>query len=145
MTDYRYLLDTNVLSRLTASQRASRFVRENCRIPAEVLHEAREFPDSDTLNQIEHPVTVGVLEALVKVMATLPVGDTKLVDLYANQGNADPLLVACAIDLQRDEEQYLNPSTWVVVTNDKALRDKAAEFGLDVLTSAEFLALLGDN
>ena len=27
-------------------------------------------------------------------MATVPSGDTRLVDLYANRGNADPLVVA---------------------------------------------------
>lgn len=35
-------------------------------------------------------------------MATISIDDTSLVDLYANLGNADPILVACALDGIRD-------------------------------------------
>lgn len=50
---------------------------------------------------------------------------------------ADPLLVACAVDAQRENEQYLFAPVWVIVSNDNAVRAKAVEFGIRVLTSSE--------
>ena len=68
--------------------------------------------------------------------------DTRLVDLYANHGNADPLVVACALDGKEEDSQYLDPKEWVVVTGDEAVRDKAEEFGLKVVTNEEFAAII---
>jgi hypothetical protein len=137
-----YVIDNNTLSRLSRAQRASSFFREHCHIPTEVLHEARGLPDAAALHANEYPTTARVLRILIDVMATVPVGDTSLVDLYANKGNADPLLIACALDGKRDVDQFLFGPTWAVVSGDKAVRSKAVEFGLEVLTSDEFVALL---
>ncbi|GAB3268099.1 hypothetical protein GCM10027449_01140 [Sinomonas notoginsengisoli] len=63
-------------------------------MPEAVLHEARGFPDFKSLHHNAHPTTPRVLQLLVEVMATVPDADTRLVNLYANQGNADPLVVA---------------------------------------------------
>lgn len=109
---------------------------------SEVLHEARGFPDADHLRAVEYRTTGQILTILKEVMATVPSDDTTLVDLYANRGNADPLLVACALDAKREEEQGLFGHTWAIVSNDKAVRDKAAEFDIEVLTSDEFAAVL---
>lgn len=138
----KYVVDTNVLSQLRRHRRASAFFRENALIPAEVLHEAAGFPDIDMLRKYIYPTTQPVLIWLMKVMATVPAGDTRLVDLYANQGNADPLVVACALDGQERDSQYLDPNEWIVVTGDEAVRDKAEAFGLKVVTNEEFAAII---
>ncbi|KQS98740.1 hypothetical protein ASG23_13430 [Cellulomonas sp. Leaf395] len=75
-------------------------------------------------------------------MATVPADDTALVDLYANRGNADPLVVACALNGQDEDSQYLDAPEWTVVTADNAVRAKAEEFGLRALSNAEFAALI---
>lgn len=137
-----YLIDTNALSSLTPLQRASDFFRERCRIPSEVLYEARFFPDIKSLKANEYPTTPRVLDILVSVMATVPAGDTKLVDLYRNRGNADPLVVACALDGARDSGGLLFGPSWVVVSRDRAVRDKACEFEIETITSDEFATLL---
>lgn len=138
----KYVVDNNTLSRLTRAQRASSFFREHCHIPTEVLHEARDFPDLAALKANEYATTDRVLRILTEIMATVPVGDMKLVDLYANRGNADPLVVACAIDGQRADSKFLFGPTWVVVSGDKAVRAKAAEFEIAVMTNDEFVAVL---
>jgi len=138
----RYVVDTNSLSQLGRSRRASLYFRQNARIPSEVLHEAEGFPDVATLRANEYATTPGVLRWLIKVMATVPAEDTTLVDLYANRGNADPLVVACALDGRDEDSQYLDPPKWVIVTADNAVRAKAAEFGVDVLSNADFAALI---
>lgn len=138
----RYVVDTNSLTQLGRKRRSRSFFRQNARIPREVLHEARGFPDIVRLRDNECATTAGVLGWLLKIMATVPTDDTTLIDLYAGRGNADPLVVACALDGQDQECQYLNPLEWVVVTADNAVRAKAEEFGLKVLTSAEFAALI---
>ena len=69
----------------------------------------------------------------------MPVGETKFVDLYANLGNADPLVVATALDGQREDNETLLARTWTVVTSDKAVQAKAREFGLAVHSNEEFL------
>jgi hypothetical protein len=65
-----------------------------------------------------------------------------LVDLYANRGNADPLVVACAIDGQRTDNEFLFGPIWVVVSGDKAVRAKAVEFGITVMTNEEFACVV---
>lgn len=135
---YKYVVDNNTLSHLSRAQRASEFFRKNAVIPAEVLYEAQGFPDAEKLQDSEYPTTPTVLMWLEKVMATISPADTRLVDLYANQGNADPLLIACALDGQDLDNQLLMSPTWVVVTGDRAVRAKAKEFDLPVLTNEQF-------
>lgn len=138
----RYVLDTNALSQLRRHRRASEFFRGHAIIPAEVLHEAQGFPDVDVLRANLYPTTSGVLDWLVKIMATVPDEDTKIVDLYANHGGADPLVVACALDGKTRDSQFLGAPEWIVVTGDAAVRAKAEQFGLRVLSSAEFGAVI---
>jgi hypothetical protein len=137
-----YVLDNNALSFVKGEHRASSFFKMHCRIPQEVLHEAEGFPDIDELRQLEYPVTESVLRHLVEVMASVPVGDTAFVNLYANLGNADPLVVATALDGHRKNDLALFGLTWTVVSGDKAVQAKANEFGLDVMTNQEFLIVI---
>lgn len=142
MNGYGYLVDNNVLAAMSRKQRASAFFATHCRIPDEVLHEARGFPDIAVLKACRYETTEGVLRQLITVMETIPVADTDLVDLYANRGNADPLIVACALDATRQNEDMLFGPTWVVVSDDKAVRSKATEFAIELRTGAEFAAIL---
>jgi len=141
-----YVIDNNALTFLGPAHRAGTFFKQHCRIPSEVLHEAEGFPDIEELRQLEYRTTPNVLAALVEVMASVPPEDRKLVDLYANLGNADPLVVACALNgQQRDDEGALFSLTWTVVSGDKAVQATARRFGLPVLTNEEFLVLLKDG
>jgi hypothetical protein len=141
----RYLLDNNALNKLTPEQRASPFVHEHCRIPAEVLHEAQRFPDIAGLREIGYAMSAELLETLKRVMASVPPDDRKLIDLYSNTGNADPILVAVALHATDDELDSLFQNEWQIVTNDAAVHRKAAEFGVSTLESAEFLRILNMN
>lgn len=144
MSDFgrRYVVDTNALSQLGRRRRASEYFLESAVIPEAVLHEAKGFPDITSLRHNVHPTTPRVLQLLVEVMATVPDADTRLVNLYANLGNADPLVVACALEGQEHDGQYLMAPEWFVVTGDEAVRDKAEEFGLKVLSNSQFAALI---
>lgn len=113
-------------------------------IPSEVLQEAGGFPDIETLRQYEYATTPSVLRWLAKVMVTIPQNDKDLVNLYANRGGADPLMVACALDGEARESSYLDPAAWVIVTGDKAVQGKAHEFALRVLNLAEFATLIDE-
>lgn len=79
----RFFIDTNVLSRLTRAQRASKFFRDNCSLCSEVLHEASGFPDLAELRRLEYPVSPGVLTRVREVMSTVSPGDFTMVDLTA--------------------------------------------------------------
>lgn len=142
MTDYRYLVDNNVLSTLSRDQRASSFFHTHCYIPDEVLYEARGFPDIEELKTRRYEMTDGVLRHLILVMKTVPVTSTKLVDLYANRGNADPIIVACALDAQSQNEDKLFGPTWVVISDDDAVRSKADEFEIERRSGREFVLIL---
>jgi hypothetical protein len=137
-----YLLDANVLSRLSAGQRRSRFLRDHCKIPSEVLYEVRGFPDVEHLRALEDRLDSEVLEIIRQVMGTVPPDDFKLVDLYGNKGNADPILVAAALTGMRRAETTLFVEQWAVVTDDEAVRAKASEFDVAWLSSGEFVNLL---
>lgn len=138
----KYLVDTNALSQLRLQRRSSAFFQASVKIPSEVLHEAEGFPDIEALRQLEYPVTASVLRWLQKVMATVPDDDTALVDLYANHGSADPLMVACALDARDKEADFLDSNEWVIVTDDRAVRSTAARLGLSTLSNAEFADLI---
>lgn len=137
-----YLLDNNVLGRLSENQRQSEFVHNYCWIPEEVLHEARWLPDITRLATRAYPTTISVLDMLRVVMEHVPVDDVKLIDLYHNRGNADPLLVACALDAIREQSQFLLGRPWVIVTEDRAVREIAGRLGIDVISHADLLALI---
>ena len=147
MIDSWYLVDNNALSALGQRRRSTEYFRAHCRITDEVLYEAREFPDIAELEALRYEVgpevTRRVLVQLVKVMKSVPTSDTDLVDLYANKGNADPIIVACALDAMFQEECTLMPATWTIVSDDGAVRTKASEFGVPVLTSEEFKVVVG--
>ncbi|WP_123943526.1 MULTISPECIES: hypothetical protein [unclassified Frondihabitans] len=108
-------------------------------MPEEVIHEAQGYPDIDTFSDLIYPTTAGVLRALQEVMATVDPADSTLVDLFRNRGNADPLLIACAIDARMENAQYLFADEWVVVSDDRAVQSKARELEVAALTSSEFL------
>lgn len=140
MSEEMYLLDNNALSHLSRAQRSSAFFAERCRIPTEVLHEAAGYPDSANFKQIEYPTTARVLEVLVQIMSTVQPTDTKLVNLYANKGAADPLLIACALHGSEEASALLWGPTWIVVSNDKAVQAKCAEYGVETRSREQFLA-----
>jgi hypothetical protein len=137
-----YLLDANVLSRLSAKQRRSPFLHAHCRIPTEVLYEIQGFPDIERLRALEFPLTADVLKCLSDVMKTVEPNDFKLVDLYGNKGNADPILVAMALTGMRQAADTLFKEKWVVVSDDQAVRAKASELGVGSLGTMEFVLLL---
>lgn len=141
MSDVRYLIDTNALNKLTRAQRAGDFVRTRCRLPSEVLHEARDLSDHPRLRALDYPVTPAILEKLRSVMASLPANDHTLVDLYRNEGNADPILIATALVADHGEGS-LWQTEWRIVTDDKALRSRAAELSIACLHTTEFVKLL---
>lgn len=138
----KYVVDTNTLSQIGKRRRATEFFLDNVALPEEVLREARAFPDIGSLRNLIYPTTSRVLDQLIRVMGTVPVDDTTLVNLYSNKGSADPLLVACALDGHARGSGLLDASEWVVVTDDGAVRAKANEFGLTSLTNNEFAALI---
>lgn len=137
-----YLVDNNTLNQLSKRQVTSTIFQARAHIPSEVLYEARDSPHVADLPGREYSTTPAVLARLVEVMATVRPGDTELVDLYRNQGNADPLIIACALDARDRERQFLDAEDWVIVTEDKAVRRKAEEFGIQVLGNDEFAILI---
>jgi len=62
------------------------------------------------------------LEHVRKVMKTVQPGDFKLVDLYRNKGNGDPILIATAIDAIRKADETLFKEDSQIVTDDSAVR-----------------------
>jgi hypothetical protein len=128
-----YLIDNNALGSL-GDRKNSAFFREHCRVPAEVAHESRRAKHAKLLEPLTIEVTPAVLGQLADVMKTVPVGHTKLIDLYNYKGTADPILVATAVVLSTED---LFSDTWVIVTQDKEVRAKAKEFSIDTMTSKE--------
>lgn len=140
MNEEMYLIDNNALSHLSPAQRTTEFFHARCRIPSEVLHEADGYSDAEVLKEAEYPTTASVLKFLQTIMATVPEDDTSLVNLYANKGAADPILVACALDGMRETANQLFGWTWVIVSNDNAVRAKATEFCVESCTREEFFS-----
>lgn len=141
MNEVKYLVDNNALNYLGPERRASAFFRDQCCVPEEVAREAGDR-HADLLVPLVVPVSARILAELVTVMATVAVGDRGLVDLYGNKGSADPILVATAIVLNAPTEPTIFDDEWVIATNDRAVRDKAIEFGIKVATPADLAAVI---
>lgn len=142
MNEDMYLLDANVLSRLTPRQRGSAFVATRCRVPSEVLHETRGLPDLEVVEPLEMPPSSLMLERLRDVMASIAPEDYTLVDLYRNRGGADPILVASALAADKGDAR-LWATTWHIVSDDGAVRATASVFGVPTLTRGELVELIG--
>jgi hypothetical protein len=145
MNQTKYLLDNNVLGFLGPKRRASGFFAEHCRIPHDVAHEARFFAYAKALAPVTHATTPAILEQLVAVMKTVPVGHTKLIDLYANKGAADPVLVATALALNNPAEPSLFADSWVIVTHDKEVTAKAQELSIKTETPGNLAAAIDQS
>lgn len=138
-----YLVDNNVLSRLTRPQRASRFLRERCVITRDVLYEARGF--ADELGDIQvRELSIPILERLKQIMVQIPSEDTSLVDLYDNKGSADPTIVATALVMAEEEAQTLFERRIILVSDDKAVKQLAVKLGIDLISESAFAALTCD-
>lgn len=140
-----YVVDTNTLSQIGQRRRSSAFFLARARVPSEVLHEAAGFPDIQALRCLGITTTPSVLRWVKRVMATVPADDTALVDLYAGRGGADPLVIACALDGQEQEDQTLDPQEWAIVTGDNAVTAKATALGLRVLSNIDLAVLIDDS
>lgn len=136
-----YLIDNNVLSRLTRAQRAAAFLRNHCRITADVLYEARGYADEIDDVPVEE-VTAAVLNQLHEVMAHVEPHDTSLVDLYASKGSADPVLIATALARAEEEQQTFLPRRVIIVTGDKAVAQMATRLGIEQMGFDSFVSLL---
>lgn len=141
MNETFYLVDNNVLGKLSSVQRGSAFFAKYCRVPDEVLHEAGPARAA-ALHAVRYPTTPDVLRAVQAVMATVDAGDIKLVDLYRNKGTADPFLIACALAEQQSSADMLIRPEWVVVTDDEAVRRKAEEFDIAWISSQRLVGLV---
>ena len=130
MNETMYLVDSNALVALKRHRIRSAYFRTYCRVTADVLREAREHPDRSVLVKDVRELTPAVLEQIRAVMKTVGVGDTGLVDLYKNKGAADPGLIASALEAIAADDGKLFCDTWILVTNDRAVEAKAAEFGV---------------
>jgi len=144
MIEQKYLVDTNALGFIGAKRRGSRFFRERCRVTEDVRYEARFTVRESALTGLTVSTTPRVLQHVSTIMATVPVGDTALLDLYGNKGAADPLLLATALAMNEDESGSLFGDEWVLVTADGALTAKAKEFGI-ATAAPEDLATLIDQ
>lgn len=140
--DAYYLLDNNVVSHLSRRDLGSALFTERCRVPSEVLHEARGNRHRGLLDAVEYRTDAAVLGALVDVLRTVSPSDTKLLDLYANKGNADPILVACGLVESRKSALMLVQPLWYVVSNDSHVRTRAEALGLRSMTRESFLTLV---
>jgi hypothetical protein len=136
-----YLLDANVLSRLTPQQRASGFVARYCRVPAEVLYEARGMPDIQRLERLAVAPSGAMLRQLRRVMTSIAPEDHALVDLYRNRGGGDPILIASALAADQGET-LLWPTVWHVVSDDRAVQAISALFDVPTLSRAELVTLI---
>ncbi|GEL45069.1 hypothetical protein CHO01_01850 [Cellulomonas hominis] len=144
MNEHRYLLDANVLTRLTADQRASAFVSARCRVTAEVMNEVRGLPDRSVIARIELSTDARTLGRLREVMASVVPGDQSLVDLYRNKGCADPVIVAAALAAEDGQDQ-LWQTQWHIVSDDKAVRAMASTFGISWISRRDLVALIEEG
>lgn len=133
-----YLLDANVVLRLSGLVLKSDLVVQRCHVPGEVIHEARFSPNAGVFAHRAIPATPSVLAELKRVWSVVPEDDTDLVDLFKGKGAADPLLVAIVLDQQSQASNGLFSDEWTIVTDDRAVENLAKVFAIPTVGLAEF-------
>lgn len=139
MTETMYLLDNNVLGPL-GNLKETPFFANHCRVPAEVAYESRKARHAKLLVTVE--MNSAMLLKLAEVMATVPAKKNDIIDLYENKGAADPILVAMARVLDNPEMPTLLDKHWVIVSRDKAVINKAKDFGVETKTLDELREII---
>ncbi len=133
----KYLLDTVAISKLNRLELESSFLRDDCKIPEEVLYECRDFKHVKLLNSLVIPVTIELISTAQTVILGLD-DDDKIIDLYNNEGNGDIILLATALHEMSKNGIQLFKTNWVIVTDDRLLTERAREFSIDSISSKEF-------
>ncbi|GAA4076391.1 hypothetical protein ACFFOS_16905 [Nocardioides kongjuensis] len=133
----RYLVDNNALFQMPQDVRTSTLLREVARFPSEVIHEAGIYADRYDLTPLEYKTTPSVLEHLKEVMGRVPADDFELIDLYAGEGCADPLLIACALDGAQRLSESLIGEVYTVVTADIPVREACERHQVAWLSAAD--------
>lgn len=114
-------------------------------MPTEVLYESRGAPDYGSFSPQELPTSIRVLEILKMILKTVDPSDLELIDLFHNEGGADPFIVACAVAKIEEAEQSLFSPEWVIVTNDKAVVALASNYEVPTMSVAAFAELIDSS
>lgn len=138
----RYIIDTNVLNKIDVNERATQFFKTRCSLPDAVLDEASGFPDIEELRKLRYRTTASLLQLLMEVMATIEVKDKRVVNLWKNKGAADPVLTAVALHAREQEQDRMLKIEWVIVTDDRAVRNLAEKHEVEVLSGDQFQEIL---
>ncbi|GAA2003208.1 hypothetical protein [Nocardioides kribbensis] len=133
-----YLVDNNALFRFPPAMRTSNEFRRVVRLPSEVIHEAGQYATRYDLSPLEYRPTPTVLRHLKVVMNQVPTDGFELIDLYAGEGAADPLLVACALDAAKQRSQLLVGEVYTVVSDDIAVREACERHQVRWMSAADF-------
>ncbi|MBL7285817.1 hypothetical protein FPH17_02740 [Corynebacterium godavarianum] len=138
----RYIIDTNVLNKIDVNERSTQFFKTRCSLPDAVLDEASGFPDIEELRKLRYPTTAPLLQLLMEVMATIELKDKRVVNLWKNKGAADPVLTAVALHARAQEKDRMLEIEWVIVTDDRAVRNLAEKHEVEVLSGDQFQEIL---
>lgn len=139
-----FIIDTNALSYLSEKRRNCGYFTKNCFIPEVVLDEAKGFPDFTKLTSRKIPVNANILSFVCEIMNQVNHKDSSLVNLYKNQGAADPFVIATALyqrELQ-NEQLVLLPIEWVIVSDDKAVNRTASIFNFPCISAKELAEII---
>ncbi len=145
MNEVRYLVDNNALTALTGRRIESDFFAANCHITPDVLREASSRPERRVLEDCVTNVSADFFSMVRFVMSSEPVGDVRLVDLYRNKGAADPGLLATILLSNQVEDGMLLRSSWVLVTDDSRVREKAQVLGIEVHDSSQLKRIIDSS
>lgn len=134
----RYLVDNNALFHIPQKVRTSKELRNVARLPSEVIHETGIYATRYDLSPLEYKSTPSVLRHLKEVMDQVPADDFELIDLYAGEGAADPLLVACALDGAEQHSQVLVGEVYTVISDDIAVRGACKRHQVRWMSATDF-------
>lgn len=141
----QYIIDTNVLNKIDVHERATQFFTTSCLLPDAVLDEASGFPDIEDLRKLRYPTTAELLRVLMEVMTTIDIKNKRVVNLWQNKGAADPVLPAVVLHAREQQRDFMIKDKWVIVTDDKGVRDLAKKHEIEVLSGDRFREILRER
>lgn len=142
--DEKYVIDTVVAASLPIDIINHDFFDNHCFIPEEICYELRDNPNYHRFKRREIKTDINILSQLKNVFLALD-RDSRLVDLYQNMGNGDALIIATALAKQAEEIGQLFPDKWIIVTEDKGLREAADKHDISHINRGDFIKIVNKS
>lgn len=134
----KFLLDAVSVTRLGVGTLNSGFIQSSCLVPEEIFYEVGSQRKKEAIKKLVEKPNLEILKSAQALLTDLGTKNS-ILDLYQNEGNGDVILLAAAISKKQQEDGTLFQTDWIIVTDDRDLRELAKQKKIKTFTTKKFI------